>query len=236
MSKNNQTNRAAKKHAKALKRKKLLASSRSTGGDHRPRPAPATRAPRPSGGLDAEVESLLDHAEETVYFAESRQSGIEALFSADVLLAAEGGEERFTRHGYLDNLAAIWLRASPSHLEGPLLSQAAAAITRVLSTAIDPELHAQLRVVHDDMLFLLGRGDEVLDRVLGRATHAEADLGYAVDVVLDCKGSTDANILRVLTTCRSLAAQVTDADEAEFVNEQVGYLEAALEKRRAKGD
>lgn len=55
----------------------------------------------------------------------------------------------------------------------------------------------------------------------------DADLGYAVDVVLNCEGSTDANIRRVLAACQAAADDPDDVQQ-EFAAEQAGFLEEAL--------
>ncbi len=161
---------------------------------------------------------------------ETRLDAVEALLAADVFLAAEGGEARFEQADLLDDVARLWLVATPRTLPASMLASASAAITRLLATSVDLDLQLQLRVAHDDVLFLLGRGDVALDRILSGLDDT-ADLGYAVDVVLDCEGSTPANIRRVLDAC--IVAGRRSSPEGRFAQEQIQYLEEALAELEA---
>lgn len=109
---------------------------------------------------------------------------MEALLAADVFLAAEGGEARFEQADLLDDVARLWLVATPRTLPASMLASASAA-----------------------------------------------DLGYAVDVVLACEGSTPANIRRVLDAC--IAAGRRSSPEGRFAQEQIQYLEEALAELEA---
>ncbi|GDX82217.1 hypothetical protein LBMAG42_40280 [Deltaproteobacteria bacterium] len=234
MAKKHDAKRAAKKHAKEQKRKRKLESSARPGSSHHfmqantPTPFPP-KPPKPRIA-DPEVEALLDLADAAVHAEATRLDAVEALLAADVFLAAEGGESRFERADLLDDVARLWLVAEPRTLPASVLARASTAITRVLATSMDLDLQLQLRVAHDDVLFLLGRGDVALDRILSGLDDT-ADLGYAVDVVLDCEGSTPANIRRVLDACIEAARE--SSPEGSFARDQIQYLEEALAELEA---
>lgn len=234
MAKKNDAKRAAKKHAKEQKRKRKLDGCVLPRSAHRIAPGPAPKPLRPPMDAipDPEVEALLDHADIAIRAPQTRLDGVESLLAADVFLAAEGGEARFERADLLDDVARLWLIAHPRTLPASVLARASTAITRVLATSVDLDLQLQLRVAQDEVLFLLGRGDVALDRLLS-GLDATADLGYAVDVVLDCEGSTPANIRRVLDACIAAAADPDAAPDSAFAQEQIQYLEEALAELEA---
>jgi len=234
VAKKSDAKRGAKKHAKEKKRKAALAKRAA-----RPEPLAADWSPFASEqpprvlndlyeareGADPEIASLFQATDRLPRGPERRAEGIRILLALDAVLAAEGGVERFRPAAALEETAALWLTLVQGRDADEPSEAEVAAMARLHPLLPDTDIAFELWLKLERALFRMGRGQEVIDRILAKP-HLHGDhLDNATCAVLDSPYATRRDVERVRAAC---AAWEGD-DSGELVSSSLEALENALE-------